>query len=312
MLIALSAALLSCQEGVGDLEERVAAETGGLLEVDLYMGEGLRPDQGSLEVRSHDALTVRVVAEASGWGASGVSYRLEQEGNTVRLYGRVTGALSWLFGGPRMNVRIWVPREFSLDLRTSAGPIHIDDVSGRVQARAADDAIEVSAISGRLKLRTKHGNVRLSEVQGEVDLRVSEGTISLSWVSGDVEARTGRGAIEADHVTGSLTLTSGRGEIEIRELDGTTSARTERGSVFASFVGDPGGTLETSRGNVHVTVADGAGAALAAVSRSGSVELTGLEVDGVNEASRVDGRLGSGGAPLRLYTARGSIKVSRR
>ena len=44
----LAALLLGCQGA--DLEERVPAQPGGLLEVDLYMGEGLRPDQGWLEV----------------------------------------------------------------------------------------------------------------------------------------------------------------------------------------------------------------------------------------------------------------------
>ena len=35
-------------------------------------------------------------------------------------------------------MRVWVPRHFSLDLRTSAGPIRIDDVTGNIRARAAE------------------------------------------------------------------------------------------------------------------------------------------------------------------------------
>ena len=134
---AFAAALLACGAGPNDLEERIPVQPGGTLEVDLYMGEGLRPDKGSLAVTSHDANEVRIAADASGWGASGVNFRLEHDASTVRLYGRVTGALSWLFGGPQLAVRIWVPREFALDLRTSAGPVRIDDVSGRIRARAA-------------------------------------------------------------------------------------------------------------------------------------------------------------------------------
>jgi len=310
-LAVLAATLLACQE-TGDLEERVAVRSGGLLEVDLYMGEGLRPDQGSLEVHSHDAEEVRVVADASGWGAAGVSFRLEHGEDSVRLYGRVSGALSWLFGGPRMTVRVWVPREFSLDLRTSAGPIRIDGVSGRIRARASDDAIDVTGASGTLRLRTRVGDLRVSEMEGDVDARAGSGSITLSWIRGDVEARTGSGSIEADHVTGACTLASGSGEIAVREADGRAEARTERGHIYASFLAQPEGSLETSRGNVHVQIADGAGADLEAIARRGSVELLGIELDGVQDASHAAGRLGDGGAPLRLYTARGAVQLSRR
>ena len=310
---ALAAASLACGVGANDLEERIPVQPGGLLEVDLYMGEGLRPDKGSLEVTSHDANEVRIAADASGWGASGVNFRVEHDASTVRLYGRVTGALSWLFGGPQLAVRVWVPREFSLDLRTSAGPVRIDDVSGRIRARAADARIEVSAAVGSLRLRTNRGDVRVSEVEGDVDVRASAGNLELSWITGDVEARTGRGEIAADHVSGFLTLASGRGGIEIREAEGPATAKTERGSILASFAGAPAGELETSHGSVRVVVPAGAGADLEAISRRGSVELApGLPLEGARNEAHVVGRLGPGGALLRLYTARGSVHLSRR
>ena len=150
---ALAAALLACGAGTSDLEERIPVQPGGLLEVDLYMGEGLRPDKGSLEVTSHDANEVRIAADVSGWGASGVNFRVEHDSSTVRLYGRVTGALSWLFGGPQLAVRIWVPREFSLDLRTSAGPVRIDDVSGSGGGR------NVAGIADNSNLVQDGGNI---------------------------------------------------------------------------------------------------------------------------------------------------------
>ena len=45
--------------------------------MNLDFGEGLRPDPGSLEVLSHAASEVRVIARASGWGASEVRYQLD-------------------------------------------------------------------------------------------------------------------------------------------------------------------------------------------------------------------------------------------
>ena len=310
LAIALAALLLACQGA--SLEEQVAAQPGGLLEVDLYMGEGLRPDQGWLEVRSHDAPEVRIDADATGWGASGVSFRLEHRDGVVRLYGRVSGALSWLFGGPQMAVQVWVPREYSVDLRTSAGPVRVDDIHGQIRIRAGDDSVEVTAAHGDVRLRAGSGDVRVAEIEGDVDVRLKDGAIAVSWVNGDVEARTGSGSIEAAHVSGALTAATGRGEIEIRGLDGRCSARTERGHVFASFDGAPEGQLETTRGDVNVELAGGAGAQLDAISRNGEIELGGLRWSGERRAGMAQGSLGPGGAPLRLYTAHGNVKVGSR
>lgn len=310
LLVALLG-LVACSRG-SPLQERLEVAPGGLLEVDLYMGEGLRPDKGSLEVRSHDSGEVSVLATSSGWGASGVHYRLEPEGRSVRLYGRVTGALSWLFGGPQLTVQIWVPREYSLDVRSSAGAIRIEDVRGDVRARGADDTIEVSGTTGNVRLRAENCDVRVSEVQGDVDVRTSGGAISLAWIRGRVEARSERGDIDASHVTGPFTASTVRGQIEIRDAEGRTEAHTERGSIVASFLGAPAGNLETSRGDVHVSLSDGVGAELDASARDGDVALTGLEIDGVREPTRAVGRIGAGGHSLRLYSAGGNVRLSRR
>jgi hypothetical protein len=91
------------------------------LQVDLDLGEEARPERVALEVRSHDADEVWAVADVSGPGAAGVSFRLERDDTGVRVYGRAGGLLSWLFGGPSVQLRVFVPREFSVDLRSASG-----------------------------------------------------------------------------------------------------------------------------------------------------------------------------------------------
>ncbi len=134
LILALVGLLAACDRA-DELDERIAAEPGGRLEVDLDFGEGMRPDPGFLEIHSQDVNTVRILAVASGWGASAVRFRVEAKGPTLRLFGHVEGAFSWMFGGPRIAVRIWVPRDFSLDIRCSAGPVQIDDLQGSIRSR---------------------------------------------------------------------------------------------------------------------------------------------------------------------------------
>jgi DUF4097 and DUF4098 domain-containing protein YvlB len=224
----------------------------------------------------------------------------------------VTGALSWLFGGPQLDVRIWVPREYSLDLRTSAGSIRIDDVHGSVRARGAGDGIEVRGATGSVVLRVEGGRVRVAEVAGDVDVRTSDGEISLAWIRGNIEARSDAGDIDASHIVGEVILATARGHIELRDADGPALARTERGNIVASFKGMPAGSLETRRGNVHVSLATGHGLELDASTREGDVTLAGFDVNGVHEPTRVAGRVGAGGPTLRIYTARGNVRLSAR
>jgi hypothetical protein len=302
---------LGCLDGE-DVEERAPVERGGLLEVDLDRASGLRPDEGSLVVHSHGADEVRVVVEASEWGASGVRFRVDRQGGTVRVIGRVGGATSWLFGGPRVEVRIWVPSEFAIDVRTTGGDLRIADTTGRVRARTDDGSLEVARVEGQVRLRAS-GDVRVTEVVGDLDVRIGEGDIEASWIQGDVELRTGGGEIDLSHVDGEVVARSERGGIRLEELRGDVDAMTERGSVYATFVGSPEGRLETSRGSVEVLPPDGVGVELEAISRSGEVVLApGLSVPGEHASDYVAGPLAGGGPSLRLFTARGSVNVRRR
>jgi len=310
-LVALGLSVLVACDG-RDVDESVAATPRGRLEVDLERGDGLRPDPGSLVVQSHDANEVRIVSESSEWGASGVRMRLDGSGDTVRLIGRVKGMTSFMFGGPRIEVRIFVPREYSLDLRCSGGAVRVDDVTGSVRVRTDASAVEIARTVGDVRVRSE-GNVRLTEIEGLVDVRIDGGDIEASWIQGDTELRTGGGEIDVSHVEGALVARSARGGLQVRDLTGPVEAVTERGTILASFRGDPEGRIETSRGSVEVLLPETASAELDAVSRRGTVKIAeGFRVPGKHEGSRVRGPLNGGGAPLRVFTARGSVQVRAR
>ena len=311
--VLLLGALLAAPIQAEDLDERVPAPPGGRLEFDLDRGDGLRPDPGTVEVTTHDADEVRILVDRSGWAASSVHFRIDRSGDTVRIFGRPRGAFSWLFGGPQVNVRVWVPREFAVDIRCSAGTVRIDGITGSVRAKTRDAAIEVSATEGPVRLRVVNGSIRISEATGALDLKTSDGDIELAWITGDVEARTADGEIEASHIKGHLTLRSDAGSIEVREIDGRLDAKTERGAIFASFATAPAGALETRRGEVEVALPRDEATSLDALTRRGEVEIAdGIQIASRQGDGRVIGDINGGGATLRLYTARGQIRVRPR
>lgn len=295
------------------LDRRVAARPGGQLQVDLDFGEEATWERVSLEVRSHDADEVWAVADVSGLGGSALSFRFEHDESGVRVYGRAGGIMSWLFGGPGVTVRVWVPRDYSVDLRCSSGPIRVEEVRGRIRARTLDAPIEVRAAEGSLDLHTRTGSVQVDDMRGDVDVRAADGSIELSWIAGDVEVRTGHGDVHARHLDGRVRIRTDAGEIGLNELRGVADLKTERGAIFVAFADAPAGELETRLGPVEVVFPGHTGIELDARTGSGRVELgPGIDVKGDQSAKQVVGGINGSGESLVLYTERGNIRLDRR
>jgi DUF4097 and DUF4098 domain-containing protein YvlB len=218
-----------------------------------------------------------------------------------------------MFGGPRVRVRVWVPREFSVDIRSDSGPLRIQDIGGRVRARTRDAGVEIRGVLGPVKLRVVNGPVEIEEITGDIQVTSSEGPIQIAWVAGDVEARTTAGEIEMRHVDGAVTAKTLGGPIDLVEVRGPIVARTENGSVRASFSGPPSGSLETERGSVDVLIPTDSAADLDARATRGSVALdAAIGLDGEETDNLVVGEINGGGDLLLLRTSRGRIHLSRR
>jgi hypothetical protein len=310
---ALALAVLLAAPARADYAESLAVAPGGGLEIDIDLGAGLRPDPGELLVSSHDRDEVRIEAEASGWGAWSIRFDLSGDAERSRFIASVGGSFSWMFGGPRLRVRVWVPREYSVDVRCSGGPIRIEEVHGEIRARTSDADIELVSGEGSARLRTSDGGIQVTDMLGDVEIRTSEGPVEISWVSGDVDVRTGGGGIELKHVDGRVSATTDEGPITLEDVSGPVEARTERGPVYASFRSAPSGFLETRRGSVEVFLPGETGAELEARSLRGDVDIApGLTWEGERGEKHVLGRINGGGAALRLYTGRGLVRVGER
>jgi hypothetical protein len=308
--VALALAGLLSAPAWAEYAESMAVVPGGALEIDIDLGAGLRPDPGELRVSTHDRDEVRIEAEASGWGAWSIRLDLSGDAERSRFVASVGGSFSWMFGGPRLRVRVWVPREFSVDARCSSGPIRIEEVHGEIRARTSDADIELVSGEGSARLRTSDGGIQVTELLGDAEVRTSSGPVEISWVSGDVDVRTGEGAIELTHIDGSVSVTTDEGPITLEDVSGHVEARTERGPVYASFRGAPSGFLETRRGSVEVFLPGDTGAELEARSLRGEVDIApGLAWEGERGEKHVLGRINGGGAALRLYTGRGLVRV---
>jgi hypothetical protein len=168
-------------------------------------------------------------------------------------------------------------------VKVSAAP---DNVSadgpsglGRREGWSVSYRLTVPTVS-MLSLKTTNGGITVRDVDGQVEFKTVNGGVKLSNVAGDFKGRTSNGGVDVD-------------------LDGP------------GWKGE-GLDVETSNGGVHLRIPENYSAHL----ETGTVN-GGLNIDfPVTVQGRVDKNisadLGGGGAPIRVRTHNGGVKVSKK
>jgi hypothetical protein len=321
ILLALGALLLlsGYSNGFGahersDFDRRFEVGPGGAIEADIVLGGGISFDHGSLQVRSHGDDQVRVEADSSGWGKYAVDIDVQQQGNRITLVGRVEGPLHWMFGGPEVDVTIWVPRDFDVTASIDGGPLLLEDLTGPIRAhvhdakailrraegpvvlRLQDASVEVEDVDGELEIEARGGHIEIVGLRGSLEVRATGGgflvvdnvigpvriesehhRVAVEDVEGDVEVRTQHGRIDVEEVTGDLTVKTQHGGITLEEIDGRVVAASRRGSIQVDFTGTPSGEIETESGRIEIHVPDQAGFVLDARTGRGRIRMDDFE-----------------------------------
>jgi hypothetical protein len=267
------------------MDEVVPVKAGGTLYV--------KSTRGTVDIRSHDADEVRIEAEARGRHPERVTFLLETAGDDVHFEVRTEGWFLGIFGGTDVRARLWVPRRYSVALRSSGGDAHVD------------------AIGGDVELRSSGGDVALSRIEGRVTLDSSGGRVDLEHVDGDVRVRSSGGNTEMRDVYGDVDLRSSGGDLTIDGVDGAVSARMTGGSMSVVFLGDPEGEIKGTGGSIDILVREEASFTLDAKSHGGKIELDlDLDRERSHDPHRVYGRRGPNEGPkLKLRCTGGGIRV---
>ncbi|MGI9625633.1 MAG: DUF4097 family beta strand repeat-containing protein [Longimicrobiales bacterium] len=130
-----------------------------------------------------------------------------------------------------------------------------------------------------LELDTHNGGIKIADVRGDIRFRALNGGVSVEGASGDVSGQTTNGGIDVQ-LTG-------------QSWDGA------------------GLDLETTNGGVVVAIPEGYSAELETGTVNGGLDLqVPLTVQG-KVGRRLRSTLGDGGAPVRLITTNGRVKVVR-
>jgi hypothetical protein len=136
--------------------------------------------------------------------------------------------------------------------------------------------------STNLKLTAHNGGIRISAVEGTIEFETTNGGVSLSNVAGDVKGKTTNGGV-------SVNLSGG------------------------SWKGN-GLDVETTNGGVHLSMPENYAAHVETGTVNGGFksEINSLNIDRTerNRVARISTDINGGGAPIRVVTTNGGIKIS--
>jgi DUF4097 and DUF4098 domain-containing protein YvlB len=166
--------------------------------------------------------------------------------------------------------------------------------------------IEVQAQAGKVSVHTRYPQDEGVEVTVEYRVHVPRRVI-LGRVN------TVNGAVRVAGVDGSGDLQSVNGDVEALDSAGRFRAHTTNGNVRLELRGlSSEGVLaaETVNGSVVLALPEGAGGELDVRSLNGDFrsELP-VTLQGSLGAREFHGRLGQGGAPIRIRTVNGSVRI---
>jgi hypothetical protein len=117
---------------------------------------------------------------------------------------------------------VQVPRNATLDLSSTNGPISVKDVTGTVAAQAQNGPIAVKNSSGTIDVQSKNGPIAFAGDAGTVKLRANNGPIAVKlagngWNGGSLDARTDNGPLAVklprSYASGVVIESNGRGPV---------------------------------------------------------------------------------------------------
>ena len=229
--------------------------------------------------------------------------------------------------GDQDRARYCEVREFTL---AASGSIEVDGrPNGGISVEAWDrnEVLVQARVVGNAE-----EDVRAREIASQVEVQTS-GTVraegpdterrewwSVSYrifVPGnyDLNLTSMNGGIGVSGVSGSLELETTNGGLHLADVGGDVHGRTTNGGLHVELSGDrwqgDGLEAQTTNGGVTLEIPEGYSANLEAETTHGGFSVDFPVTVSGKIGKRISTALGSGGAPIRVITTNGGVRVQR-
>jgi len=230
------------------------------------------------------------------------------------------------YPGGKMTIRSKVPGEIRI-IGWDKGSVlvQLEKISRGISPEKAESIFEEHP----LRVRYNQTSAKI-EVEGiPEDPQVLEFNLSI-YVPGyktDLQATLDRGDISVEAVNGWIEASTDEGRLEVVSLSGYYSGSTRKGDIRVELSGPRWRGLEmgaiTQLGMIDLVLPEDYSASLQVETLDGSVivdyppqiidgELVPLNVGVRKKAQAIDESIGTGGAPIKLVSQAGDIRLSRK
>jgi hypothetical protein len=286
------------------VEKTFNVQSGGLLTVETQGGNIRVQTSTDHVVKVIATQTIKTTSESEAdelLKKLTLTIQSESDGVTAKAaYEKRTPGFSWGSWPPvQVSFVVSIPVNYNVAIKTSGGDIVVGDLDGKVRARTSGGNVVLGKISGVIDANTSGGDVRLREGLSATKLGTSGGNISV------------------DRLVGPADLDTSGGDIKMGTVENTVNASTSGGNVTADWIAALKGDcrLETSGGDVRVSVPRALGLSLDASTSGGQVHADGLTITiekGGTGRSKLAGKVNGGGPVLKLHSSGGDISIATR
>ncbi|GAA4446915.1 hypothetical protein GCM10023189_02570 [Nibrella saemangeumensis] len=254
---------------------------------------------------------------------------INTEGNTVVATAKRKGRDNWDWKkSVNISFRVYTPRNFATDLKTSGGSIrisklngqqnfttsggslHLTDVEGAIKGRTSGGSIHLAGCRKDIDLSTSGGSIHADDSEGNLSLRTSGGSVHLNNLRGKINATTSGGSVKADGVNGELITGTSGGSVKLAGIAGSVEARTSGGGMDVEItkLGDYV-KLTAGPGSVRVRMPLDKGIDLDLSGRRVAVPLKNFS--GSTDEDRIRGKLNGGGVPVTIAANSGNVYINQ-
>jgi len=211
-------------------------------------------------------------------GVSSPTVLFERSGNEFRIEARDPKGMG-VIGGMEEHfvLDVVVPREVTLEVRSSDGALDCDPLEGSFRFESGDGAIRAHGLKGDVSASTRDGRVQLDDLDGTLAVRLDDGPLVAA---------------------GRFDL------VQAKSSDGRLSVTARPGSA----VKEPW-SLESRDGHVTLLMPVNLATLLDASSRDGRLRVNLPIPSDAVERHHLVGELNGGGPLLRVRTQDGAITL---
>ncbi|MBB6628286.1 DUF4097 family beta strand repeat protein [Nocardioides sp. KIGAM211] len=216
--------------------------------VQLYVEIG----KGSVQVVATD--TTESYVEVTGRDAEQVM--VEQSGDELSIIApkQRTGFLS---GDSRLDVRVTVPTDSDLAVKTGSADITADGTVGTTHVKSGSGDVRLDVLGGPALVETGSGDITVEHARGELRIKSGSGDVNLGSADGALVVSTGSGDVEIATTNGPTVVKTGSGDLKVVDAQTDVSLTTGSGDLVIGSVARGRLTAKGASGDVRVGIPAG-------------------------------------------------------